>query len=975
VQILIGDDPGFNDTWLEADLDIEWAGAVARGSKIVYVYSNSVLDAVEYAVDENLAPVLSMSYGGCEVYSDVAFRAVAQQAIAQGITFLVSSGDYGAAGCDFTSPTPQASKGLTAVFPASIPEVTAVGGTTFNEGNGNYWSSTNDANFASALSYIPEVALNDTGGGFVNASGGGASVLFGKPYWQVGPGVPADKVRDVPDLALSASALHDPYLVAYNGGFYLVGGTSASTPSFAGMVALLNQYLLSKGTISKPGLGNINPNLYRMAQANDGSFHDIMTGDTMIPCVQGSPNCVNGLLGLRAGAGYDLTTGLGSVDANKLITNWTTGTPSTMKLTADPPAAGPTDTIHFTATVTVSGNGPLPTGTVTFISNLYDLPLGTADLAVTNGVATATLQAPANAVILDDGSVTAVYSGDKLYTSSAAGVKVAFKGSGTGSLVVAFVTPNPVYRQSPVGNWPYFLLLSEKNGVPTTLTSFIVNNVSQPILTFFGTDVIPARGMIIAQLAGNNLTVPINRAFHLEGKDPDGTVWKQDFTVPFLDSPLPLLGPAIVLTSSPTTVAQNPQADPSCQWSSQFVVRETGGYQVTLSSLRSGSNDLSGSIQTLFGTTRLAPYGTLRGAFCLSGSVVGMRNFTLAGTSEIGLTVSSTVSVTYAAAPTAAPPAFTVAPARLTMPVDGPTQSSVMSLALTFASGSPDWSATIGGAPWLSVTPASGSGTAQLSVTANGNGLSVGVYSAVITIQALNALPQSIDIPVTFIVGTAGDVKITSVVNGGSSNAGLAPGTMALINGTQLAPSTQSAVFLPLPLTLAGVSATVNGISAPLYAAAPGQLKVQIPYESGAGTAALAINNNGKIAYFPITIARTAPGIFTASDGTLAGSPTGKQGQTISAWVTGEGDLTPSTPTGATPPSGTSASRLPRPRLPVTVSIGGVQAPVTFAGLQSGMVGVIQVNFTIPTTVATGVQPVVISVGGVSSPSATVTVQ
>ena len=83
-------------------------------------------------------------------------------------------------------------------------------------------------------------------------------------------------------------------------------------------------------------MGNINPSLYRLAQANDGSFHDITGGDTMIPCVQGSPNCVNGLVGLNAGFGYDLTTGLGSVDAYKLIAGWTTGTASSVKVVADP---------------------------------------------------------------------------------------------------------------------------------------------------------------------------------------------------------------------------------------------------------------------------------------------------------------------------------------------------------------------------------------------------------------------------------------------------------------------------------------------------------------------------------------------------------------------------------------------------------------------------------------------------------------
>uniref|UniRef100_Q01UW2 Peptidase S8 and S53, subtilisin, kexin, sedolisin n=1 Tax=Solibacter usitatus (strain Ellin6076) TaxID=234267 RepID=Q01UW2_SOLUE len=970
VQILVGDDPGFNNTWFEADLDIEWAGAIARGAKIVYVYSNSVLDAVQYAVDENVAPVLSMSYGSCEAFNQVEFRAVAQQAVAQGITFLVASGDHGAAECDRYTQTPQASKGFNASFPATLPEVTAVGGTTFNEGSGRYWASGNDANGASALSYIPEVAWNDTASiGDVEATGGGASILFGKPYWQVGSGVPNDKARDIPDVSLSASAEHDPYLISYFGDFYLVGGTSASTPAFAGIVALLNQNQLSKGTISKPGLGNINPNLYRQAQAGDGSFHDITGGDTMIPCVQGSPNCVNGQMGLRAGTGYDLVTGLGSVDANKLINNWSNGTASSLKVVADPPSAAPADTIRFTATVNGPAGGAPPTGSVSFVSNLYDLPLGTVEISVYNGVATATMSFPATAVILDDGSVTAIYNGDKNYNSSAGTVTVSYKHTGTGSQVVASVTPTPVIRQSPSNNWPYDLLLSEKNGVATTITQFTVNGVAQNILGIFGTNILPARGMLIAFLAGNNLVVPLNRVFHLEGKDADGTVWKQEFSVPFVDSPTATQIPSISLASAPTAVTQNPQASSTCQWSSQLVVRENAGFLVQLSSLKQGTTDLSNSLQALFGTTRLAPWGSLRGTLCLGGTTApGARTYTLAGLSELGTTVTATVSVTYSGAAASAPAAFGVTPQALTLPIDGAQQSSLANLAVAFLGGSPAWTASVD-APWLTVTPASGSGAGQLTVQGQGAGLSNGVYSAVITIQALSAIPQAITVPVTFIVGASADLTITSVANAASASAGLAPGTMALIGGTQLAPATFAAQYFPLPFTLAGVSATVNGVSAPLYSAAPGQLKVQIPYEAGSGAAVVAVNNNGKIAYFPVTIKTTAPGIFASANAA------GKQGQTIVAYVTGEGDLTPSTATGSTPADGTSASRLPKPRLPITVTVGGLNAAVTFAGLQSGTAGVMQVNFTIPAATPLGAQPVVISVGGLPSPAATVTVQ
>jgi uncharacterized protein (TIGR03437 family) len=768
---------------------------------------------------------------------------------------------------------------------------------------------------------------------------------------------------------LSASAQHDPYLISYFGDFYLVGGTSVSAPAFGGIVALLNQYQLSNGAISKAGLGNINPHLYRQAQGNDGSFHDITGGDTMIPCVQGSPNCVNGQMGLRAGAGYDLVTGLGSVDANKLVTNWSNGTASSLKVVADPPSAAPADTIRFTATVSGPAGTTPPTGSVSFVSNLYDLPLGTVEIIVYNGVATATMSFPASAVILDDGSVTAVYSGDKNYNSSAGTVTVSYKRTGTGSQVVASVTPNPVIRQSPSNIWPYDLLLSEKNGVATTLTQFTVNGVAQNILGIFGTNILPARGMLIGFLAGSNLLVPINPVFHLEGKDADGTVWKQEFMVPFVDSPTPTQIPSISLASSPAAVTQNPQADPACQWSSQLVVRENAGFLVQLSSLKQGSSNLSSTLQSLFGTTRLAPWGSLRGTLCLGGTTApGARTYTISGLSELGTTVTATVSVTYSGAAASALPQFAVSPQSLTLPIDGAQQSSLANIAVSFLGGSPAWTASVD-APWLTVTPASGSGSGQVTVQAQGAGLSNGVYPAVITIQALNAIPQAIMVPVTFIVGASTDLKITSVANAASASAGLAPGTMALIGGTQLSPSTQAAQYFPLPFTLAGVSATVNGISAPLYETAQGQLKVQIPYEAGSGAAVVAVNNNGKIAWFPVTIKTTAPGIFASANAT------GKPGQTIVAYVTGEGDLTPSTATGSTPADGTSASRLPKPRLPVTVTVGGLNAAVVFAGLQSGTAGVMQVNFTIPAAVAPGAQPVVITVGGVASPAATVTVQ
>src|SRR5208337_5077077 len=88
------------------------------------------------------------------------------------------------------------------------------------------------------------------------SSGGGVSIYYSKPSWQSGSGVPADGMRDVPDIAFSASPAHDGYFMYSSGEFYIVGGTSVPTPIFAGVTGLLNQYLLSQGQIKVAGLGN-----------------------------------------------------------------------------------------------------------------------------------------------------------------------------------------------------------------------------------------------------------------------------------------------------------------------------------------------------------------------------------------------------------------------------------------------------------------------------------------------------------------------------------------------------------------------------------------------------------------------------------------------------------------------------------------------------------------------------------------------
>jgi uncharacterized protein (TIGR03437 family) len=316
----------------ESDLDVEWAGAVAPNATIVFVYADpsvgGVGAALSYAIDHALAPVLSTSYGLCEEidgYSDLAYqRSLAQQANSEGMTMLAASGDYAAADCDEWDNNPVVAEGGLAVDqPGSVPEVTAMGGTEFNEGSGNYWTN------GTATGYIPEVVWNDTAQvGQLDGGGGGASIYFTQPAWQNGV-APNDGMRHVPDLSFSASNVHDSLYIyssdTSNGpaGAQAVGGTSCAAPTMAGVVALLNQYLVSTSAVKQAGLGNINPTLYKLAKTQSSAFHDIVNGSNIVPCAD-SPDCINGALGWAAGTGYDSASGLGSVDAYNLVRAWST---------------------------------------------------------------------------------------------------------------------------------------------------------------------------------------------------------------------------------------------------------------------------------------------------------------------------------------------------------------------------------------------------------------------------------------------------------------------------------------------------------------------------------------------------------------------------------------------------------------------------------------------------------------------------
>jgi uncharacterized membrane protein len=240
------------------------------------------------------------------------YNSLWKQAASQGMSVMVSAGDSGASGCDGGSANSGSGRGINGL--CSSPYSTCVGGTQFVEGNnsGQYWLPTNNAAYGSAIGYIPEAVWNESasdGGSGLWSGGGGVSRVYAKPSWQTGLGVPADGSRDVPDVSLTAAG-HDGYVIVQSGGMGAVGGTSASAPSFAGLMSLVDQK-----TNARQGLANAI--LYPLAtnQVSGGAkvFHDTTAGNNSVPNVTG----------FSAGTGYDLASGLGSVDAAQLVNHWT----------------------------------------------------------------------------------------------------------------------------------------------------------------------------------------------------------------------------------------------------------------------------------------------------------------------------------------------------------------------------------------------------------------------------------------------------------------------------------------------------------------------------------------------------------------------------------------------------------------------------------------------------------------------------
>jgi hypothetical protein len=537
--VLDGPDPGDlgGGEEAEATLDSTWSGAIAPGATVDLVVSASTnttdgTDLSElYIVENNLADIMTESFGTCEYYSTdsqvAGVNAVAEQAAAQGITYFVSAGDDGAEGCDDQDSETVATGPLSVNVLASTPFTVAVGGTQFNE-NGDdtkYWTSAAPVS-ESAISYIPEDVWNASclstacganagiwaGSGGVssgNILSGGTFAGFPKPVWQTGFG---DGFRDVPDVALT-SAGHDPYLLCLEGScqpdssgnfyIYFVWGTSAAAPSFAGVMALVDEQMATLNPTQGPRQGQADYVLYPLAAAQEANtaltgqcngsstttlpnitscvFNDVTVGNNAVP---GEANYGLASAEYQAGLGYDTASGLGSVNVANLVSQWNSvtsklnATTTTLSITESTVTHG--SAVPFTVIVSSTSGSGTPTGDVSLLASpagaeIFDYSVGMFELDSAGTIASSTTNLPGGVALLE-----AYYEGDSAFSPSYSGftpVDVTPEASTTALSVLSFNSQGNqfTFTSGPFGSFIYLradVAGVSGHGIPTGGVTF-----------------------------------------------------------------------------------------------------------------------------------------------------------------------------------------------------------------------------------------------------------------------------------------------------------------------------------------------------------------------------------------------------------------------------------------------------------------------------------------------------------------------
>lgn len=689
-----------------------------------------------------------------------------QQFAAQGVAVTVSSGDSGSAGCDDDNTAQTASDGLQVSGFASTPYNIAVGGTDYYgllSGFSPYVSSSNGSDYRSALKYIPESTWNDSvqsdgllsgnvaavgvlkaGQTNIVAGSGGISACstnstttngttitpgactsgYARPSWQRGSGLPSGSTRVLPDVSLLAGNGYDgaTWLVCTDDTFTQsgttytencsgtswsatgIGGTSASAPALAGILALVQQKMGGGGAAHRLGADGAKT-LYDLFNGAHASvvFHDITQGNNSVPCTSGSPNCALNtagnyfMAGYDTGVGYDLATGLGSVDTTQLVDYWGASTGSASStVTVTPSSNTITTSQSLTVNVTVAGSGTLgtPTGTVTLTSGTY------TSSATTLTAGAASINVPAGSLATGTDTLTVTYSGDSNYATT----------TGTANVTVTGL-PTPTVSVTPGANAitsAQSLAVSVKvagsGSTPTgtvTLKSGTYTSSVTTLASGAASITVPAGSLAVG---ADTLTVTYSGDSNYAGATGTAQVT------------VTLLTPTITITPAATSI------DSSQSLSVALAVTGTGGTPTGTIMLSSGTYASSETNLSAGAATIVIPGNSLSpGTTAVTAAYSGDGTYA-ATQSSVNITVTQSVfSVTPGTPPTAISPGGTA-----TTTITIATSSSYSgTISLACAPGANNPSNQSGDAPTCTVSPNSiplggtngNSATATVSIT------------------------------------------------------------------------------------------------------------------------------------------------------------------------------------------------------------------------------------------------------------------
>jgi len=817
------DGVGENGDSDEAYIDTELSGGLAPGAAIHYYASNDLISGIVQALDDNTVDIFSLSFGNCEANlgdsNNSTLNGMWNQAFMQGIAVTVSTGDSGSAGCDANQDSsgnniPDASGGLGVNGFATTPYNIAVGGTDFYPLNDSFTtyastSSTSSTHYRSANKYIPESTWNDstvadgaisanspftgTNANIVGAGGGKSSCItsnaisgacvsgYPKPSWQRGTGVPADGVRDIPDISLMAGngADSSAWLVCTddtgtvsgvtvtancttqsNNNFYFFGfgGTSTAAPAFAGMLALVQQKTNGR-------LGQASKDLYDLFNGTHSAsiFHDTTVGNNSVPCLSGSPNCVQNTAGFYyesgydTNVGYDLATGIGSVDVAQLINFWGSAIGSATSTVGVVPSASTITTAQaLTVVVTVTGSGTngTPTGTVSLSGGGYT----SSSQALVAG--TYTFAIPAGSLSVGADTLTVSYSGDASYASK----------TGTATVTVT-LPPAPIAALSATS-----LAFGSVNVGSTPTNSVTLKNTGNANLTGITISVVAVTGTAFTQTNTCSATLAAGDSCTITATFTPTAPGAVESRIQIVDNAVgspqlvDLTGtgvvPAPIVTLTPTTLTFASTLVGSSATPQVVTLKNTGAASLTVTGV-----SITGTNATSFSQTNN----------CTTVAVSGTCSITVNFGPAAGGTLTAAVSIADNA---------TGSPQTLALTGTGAVPTPVIGLSpssLTFAS------TTVGSSAATQSITVSNTGTAPLVVTSvSVTGTNASSFTQTNTCTTV-AISGTCTVVVTFtptIFGTlTGSISIADNAAGSPQTVGLT-GTAAEAGAFTLAGTT-----------------------------------------------------------------------------------------------------------------------------------------------------------------------------------------